>query len=96
MAFVDTGADETIISGQLARELDLELYGVYRAYSATNQVIEGQFAEITFRDEQMEITMEVGVTDIPFQSEISDEEGIDVILGVDFLQDAKVNLKFSR
>ena len=96
VAFVDSGADETVISQRLARELGVELYGVYRAYTVTGEAIEGRFAEVTFKDEKIEITMEVGVSDAPFESEYSDEEGVDVIIGVDFLQDAGIKLVFSR
>ena len=59
-------------------------------------MIEGKFAEVTFRDGEIEITMEVGVSEVPFKSEYSDEEGVDVIIGVDFLQDTKVSLVFNR
>ena len=96
VAFVDSGADETVISQRLADEIGVQLYGVYRSYSATGQVIEGKFAEVTFRDGEIEITMEVGVSEVPFKSEYSDEEGVDVIIGVDFLQDTKVSLVFNR
>lgn len=93
---MDSGADETVISQKLAEVIGVDLYGLYRSYSATGQVIEGKFAVVTFKDEKIEITMVVGVSEIPFKSEYSDEEGIDVIIGVDFLQDAKVKLAFDR
>ncbi len=96
VAFVDSGADETVISKNLANEIGVDLYGIYRSYSITGQAIEGRFAQVTLKDKEIEITMEVGVSEIPFQSEYSDEEGVDVILGVDFLQDAKIKLDFGR
>lgn len=96
VAFVDTGADETVITRELAREIGVTLYGTYRSYSATDNLIEGQFAVVTFKDTDLRKKMEVGVSDIPFQSDYSDEEGVEVILGVDFLQDAKISLNFQR
>ncbi len=96
VAFVDSGADETVISEALADELGVKLYGTYRSYSASGHKIEGRFAQVKFKDEDLEIDLEVGVSDIPFGSEYSDEEGVDVILGVDFLQDAGVKLDFVR
>jgi len=96
VAFVDTGVDETIISNDLANELGLILYGNYKSYSATGQVIEGHFTQVTFKDFEIEMMLEVGVSNIPFQSELSDEEGVEVILGVDFLQDAGIKLDFSK
>ena len=96
VAFIDSGADETVISKRIANELKLELYGVYRSYSATDHIIEGNFAEVMLKDDSVAITMEVGVSDIPFKSDYSDEEGVEVILGVDFLQEAGIKLDFSK
>ncbi len=96
VAFIDSGADETVISKEVAKELRVKLYGVYRSYSATNHIIEGNFAEVTLKDDNVKVTMEVGVSDIPFKSDYSDEEGVEVILGVDFLQEAGIKLDFSK
>ena len=96
VAFIDSGADETVISKTIANELKLKLYGIYRSYSATDHVIEGNFAEVTLKDDNVKVTMEVGVSDIPFKSDYSDEEGVEIILGVDFLQEAKIKLDFSK
>ncbi len=48
-----------------------------------------------FKDKEIDITMTVGVTDEPFKTDNIDEEGIDVIIGVDFLQKARIKLDFS-
>ena len=89
VAFVDSGADETIIGQKLADQIGVEAYGVYHSYSASGDLMEGRFGKVTIKDHDFHLTMEVGITDIPFNSDYSDEEGVDVILGVDFLQDAK-------
>lgn len=96
VAFIDSGADETVISKAVAKELKLKLYGIYRSYSATDHIIEGNFAEVTLKDDSIKVTMEVGVSDIPFKSDYSDEEGVEVILGVDFLQETGIKLDFSK
>jgi predicted aspartyl protease len=95
IGFVDSGADETVISRKLAEELGLETFGTYVAYTATGQRIEGQFAQVRIRDEELEVEMRVGVSDILFSSEYLDEEGIHMILGADFLQKACLRLDFS-
>ena len=59
-------------------------------------IIEGSFAEVSLKDNGIAVTMEVGVSDIPFQSDYSDEEGVEVILGVDFLQETGIKLNFSK
>ena len=64
VGFIDSGADETVIRKKLAKELKLKLYGVYRSYSATDHIIEGNFAEVTLKDDRVKVTMEVGVSDI--------------------------------
>ena len=96
VAFVDSGADETVISKKLAQEIGVETYGVYKSYSASGDVIEGVFALITIKDGNQEMEIEVGVSDTPFNSDYSDEEGVELILGLDFLQEAKVSLDFSN
>ena len=96
VAFIDTGADETVISKKIADALRLKLYGIYRSYSVTDHLIEGNFAKVTLKIDSVKITMEVGVSDIPFQSDYSDEEGIEAILGLDFLQETGVKLDFSK
>ncbi len=95
VAFVDTGADESVMSERLAINIEAEQYGIYRAYSASNNLIEGRLTTIVLKSDKISLEMEVGVTDAPFKSEYLDEEGVDLILGVDFLQDIKANLHFS-
>ena len=95
VAFVDSGADESVLSKKLAQEIGVETYGVYKSYSAFGGLIEGVFALIKIRDEELDMELEVGISDTPFNSDYSDEEGVGLILGLDFLQDAQVILDFS-
>ena len=38
--------------------------------------------------------MEVGVSSIPFDTDDIDDEGLDVILGVDFIQETGLKIEF--
>lgn len=94
VALVDTGADETVISERLAKKLNLKLYGEYESVSASRHKIIGKLAKVKFKDEEIEDEIVVGVSDEPFAD--NGEEGIDVILGVNFLQRNNVKLNFKR
>lgn len=93
IAIVDTGADESVISERLAKQLKAQLYGEYTAKCASQTILTGKYADIKIRElkSKKETVMEVGVSDVPFNTDDIDEEGLDVILGIDFIQ--KVNLK---
>ena len=96
VAFIDTGADETIISNSIAKKLRLKLYGEYKALSASRHKIIGRLAYVKISDSAISDKIVVGVTDEPFGTEYVDEEGVEVILGIDFLQRNNVKLDFSR
>lgn len=96
VAFVDTGADETIISERIANKLGLKFYGEYKAISASRHEITGRLASVIISDSIVTDKMVVGVTDEPFGTDYMDEEGVDVILGIDFLQRNNLKLDFSR
>jgi len=42
VAFIDIGADESVMSNRLADKLDLELKGRFRVVSASGHIIEGR------------------------------------------------------
>ena len=94
VAFVDSGADDSIISEILAEKIGAKLYGKYIAYSASNDAILGRRATLGFTIDGYSIDIEVGVTNIPFHSDYSDEEGVHMIIGLDILQEMEANLKF--
>ncbi len=92
IGLVDTGADDTVISEKLANELGVKLYGEYKATCASQYILKGKQALIKIKDKRdnKEIEIVVGVSDIPFDTDEVDEEGVGVILGTDFIQ--KTNL----
>lgn len=93
IALVDTGADETVISEKLAKSLEAELYGLYTAKCASQTILTGRYSDVTIKELKSgkETKIEAGVSNVPFNTDDIDEEGLDVILGVDFIQ--KVGLK---
>jgi len=92
IAIVDIGADETVISEKFATQLKAMLYGIYTAKCASQTILTGKRTDISIKEikTNKQAQIEVGVSDIPFDTDDIDEEGIDMILGVDFIQ--KVNL----
>ncbi len=96
VAFVDTGADETIISERIAKKLKLKMYGDYKAISASRHEIVGKLASVTISDSSISDRLVVGVTNEPFGTDYVDEEGVEVILGIDFLQRNNLKLDFSK
>lgn len=92
VAFVDTGADETVISKRIAKRLDLKMYGEYEALSAAKEKITGKLATVTISDGKIADELVVGVSDQVFME--GDEEGVEAIIGIDFLQRNNVRLSF--
>jgi len=96
VAIIDTGADETVISERLAGKVNSDLYGVFKAICASDTILEGKYADVTIRElwSGVEIVMTVGVSDKPFSTDDIDDEGVEAILGVDFLQETEMPLDF--
>jgi len=96
VAIIDTGADETVISERLAGKVNSDLYGVFKAICASDTTLEGKYADVTIRElwSGVEIIMTVGVSDKPFGTDDIDDEGVEAILGVDFLQETEMPLDF--
>ena len=96
VAIIDTGADETVISERLAGKVNSDLYGVFKAICASDTILEGKYADVTIRElwSGVEIIMTVGVSDKPFSTDDIDDEGVEAILGVDFLQETEMPLDF--
>ena len=95
VAIVDTGADETVISERIAKKIDAELYGTFRALCASDTVLEGKYADVEIKDmwSDKKADFVVGVSDVPFNTDDIDDEGIDVILGIDFIQKTELVIK---
>ena len=96
VAIIGTGADETVISERLAGKVNSDLYGVFKAICASDTILEGKYADVTIRElwSGVEIIMTVGVSDKPFSTDDIDDEGVEAILGVDFLQETEMPLDF--
>ena len=88
VAIIDTGADVTVISQNLADRIDAELYGTFQAVCASRVVLEGRYADVFIKEirSHKQTTLRAGVSNIPFDTDDIDDEGVDVILGLDFIQ----------
>ncbi len=95
IAIVDTGADETVISEKIANQLKAKLYGIYTAKCASQTILTGKYADILIKElkSAKQAQIEVGVSDVPFNTDDIDEEGLDVILGVDFIQETGLKIE---
>ncbi len=98
IAIVDSGADESVISERLAKQINAEFYGEFEALCASGTDVKGKYADVVIKDiwSGKEAKMEVGVADAPFDTDDIDEEGVEVIIGVDFLQENDVKLDFRK
>ena len=92
VGLVDTGADESVMSERLAKKISAELYGRYKAFCASQYVIRGRYTDVTIKDLKSGkyATLKVGVSDIPFDTDDINDEGLEIILCIDFIQ--SVNL----
>ncbi len=95
VALVDTGADRTVVSKKLADRLGAELYGTFLASCASQTVLKGKYADFTIKDirSSKQTVIDTGVSDVPFDTDDIDDEGLDVILGVDFIQKTKLRIE---
>jgi|GEM_PF-1635026 len=95
VAIVDTGADETVVSEKVAKEVGAELYGTFRARCASQTVITAKYADFNIKEMESgrETSISAGVSDIPFDTDDIDDEGLGVILGVDFIQKTGLIIK---
>ena len=96
ISILDTGSDETVISERIAKKLKVKLYGNFTALCASQTEVKGSYADIRIKDSWtgLEALMEVGVSDVPFNTDDIDDEGLDVILGVNFIQETGLKIEF--
>ncbi len=94
IAVVDTGADETVVSKKLATELGAELYGSYSAVCASGFLVKGKYANLSIKElgNGKGIALKAGVSDTPFYTDDINDEGLNVILGVDFIQETGMKI----
>lgn len=94
VAFVDTGSDGTIISETVATYLQMEFKGQEYIVMPDGGRISSYIGEVNVHSTKDEIddTIIVDITEVPFL--IDPDENIDMIIGVDFLQDHNIKLSF--
>ena len=96
VSIIDTGSDETVVRERITNKLKAKLYGKFTAICASQTEVVGKYADIKVKDSWsgLEALMEVGVSSIPFDTDDIDDEGLDVILGVDFIQETGLKIEF--
>jgi hypothetical protein len=94
VGLIDTGADETVISEVISKKLGCETIGEFEASTITLEPVKLKTTHIEILDRwaKVKAKMLVGVTDKFFDV----DEGIDIIIGVDFLQKTESKIDFSR
>ena len=87
VGLVDTGADETVISESVANKLNCELKGEFEANTITMEPVTLKTTHILIHDRWAKVKTKllVGVTDRFFDV----DEGIDILIGVDFYRKQK-------
>ena len=90
------GCDKTIISDRIGRLLEIERFGTERIEVANAEIIGVGLGHVTIIsiNDNIETEMEVGISDIPFKAD--PDENIDMIVGVDFLQEHNIKLIFEK
>lgn len=98
VGIIDTGADETVISPELADILGCKQMDEFKAVSISGHEIIGKYTIVDMiKDEWHNKSVKdylVGVIADPFME--AGDEGIHIIIGVDFLQDTNYEMKFSN
>ena len=95
VAFVDTGADKSVISEHVAKMLKLKFNRRDKLVVANRDVITAyvDMVRVVSPRDNIDTTMYVDITDVPFDIDIDD---VDMIIGVDFLQEHNVKLMFKK
>lgn len=97
LAFIDSGSDVTFISKRVKNKLRIKEKEKEEWYSSAKlKSIISEVAEITIAFENKEITLDVLIDDLPFDYHPNTDEREEVILGLDFLQKAKMNINFDE
>jgi len=96
VAFVDSGCDKTIISDKIGKLLGVARFGTEEIEVANAEAIVVELGHVTVMsiNDKIEAEMEVGISDIPFKAD--PDENIDMIIGVDFLQEHNIKLIFEK
>ena len=92
VGFVDTGSDTCILSRRIADFLEIESTGDESIQVANGATIETELGEVLVESQLdgIDSKIPVNITDTPF--EVEPEENVDMIIGIDFLQENNVSL----
>jgi predicted aspartyl protease len=93
VAFIDSGSDTTIISQRSAKKLHLKPFGEDGIELPDGRVIPTSVGKVLIEVERDNIKklFRVDITDLPFNEDIDD---VDMIIGVDLLQECDVKIHF--
>lgn len=96
VAFIDSGSDNTIISKRAATKLKITTREKEELEVANKDVIQTDvgYVKVTSKEDGIDDKIRVNITDVPF--EIDSDENIDMIVGLDFMQEHNVRLKFKK
>ena len=95
VGLIDTGSDITILSKRIADFLDVEPFENGEVVVANGEKIKTGIGEVFALShiEKIDSKIPINITDVPFDADF--EENIDMIIGVDFLQENSIKLDFS-
>ena len=96
VAFVDTGSDKCIISDRIAKYLKLKRLGEEKLEVANQCVLDTEisYVRVLSAIDKIDDVIDVNITDAPFKDD--PEENINMIIGVDFLQQNNIKLVFGK
>lgn len=93
VAFIDSGSDTTIISRRIATYLGIRMTEGGKIIMPDGRKISSEVGEVIVEVERDGIKKRwvVDITDIPFNEDIDD---VDMIIGVDLLQECNIKIHF--
>ena len=95
VAFVDSGSDTSLISERISRRLGIKALAKSSVRLADGRMLPTRTAIVTIESPNDKLRKEVlvDISNIPFEDDIDD---LDVILGLDFLQENGIRLSFRK
>jgi hypothetical protein len=95
VAFVDCGSDTTILSQRISRQLEIKPMAKSSVMLPDGRMLPTKTGIVTIEVPRDGLSQEIAVdiSDVPFEEDIDD---LDVILGLDFLQENGVRLSFRK
>ena len=93
VAFIDSGSDTTIISQRAAKKLHLKPFGEDGIELPDGRVIPTSVCKVLIEvhRDKIQKMFRVDITDLPFNEDIDE---VDMIIGVDLLQECNVRIQF--